>query len=75
MIDSCPECQRIWDDYRECVSQIRRLRQATEIALHSYDHEKAEALQMELASFEQKSVIVRHVLMQHQRSSHTGTDR
>ena len=75
MIDSCPECQLIWDDYRECVSQIRSLRQATEIALHSYDHEKAEALQMELASLEQKSVIVQRVLMQHQRGSHPGTNR
>ncbi len=70
MIDSCPECQSIWDDYRECASQIRRLRQAAETALHSYDHEKAEALQMELASLERKSVTVRRILMQHQRVSH-----
>ena len=43
-IDACAECQSLWNLYRGCVSQIRGLREAAEVALHSYDHEKAETL-------------------------------
>jgi hypothetical protein len=68
--DDCPECQLLWDEYRECVSQIHRLREAMEIALHSYDHKRAETLQAELTSLEQKSVAARHALTEHQRSFH-----
>jgi hypothetical protein len=41
-IDPCPECQSLRDEYQQCVSQIHRLREAAEIVIHSYDHEKAE---------------------------------
>jgi hypothetical protein len=68
--DDCPECQSLWDEYRECVSQIHSLREATEIALHSYDQKRAETLQGELRSLEQKSVAARHALTEHQRGFH-----
>jgi hypothetical protein len=74
-IDVCPECQSLWDRYRECVSQIRRLREAAEVALHSGDRESAETLQVELVSLEEKSVSARHVLMEHQRGFHSRTSR
>jgi hypothetical protein len=69
-IDTCPECQFLWDAYRECVSKIRHLREAAEFAMHSLDREKAIAVQVELISLEQDSVDARHALMEHQRAVH-----
>jgi hypothetical protein len=74
-IDACAECQSLWDVYRECVSQIRGLREAAEVALHSYDHERAETLQIELVSLEEKSVDLRQALMEHQRGFHPRSGR
>jgi antirestriction protein len=74
-IDTCPECQSLWDVYRECVSQIHRLREAAEVALHSQDHEKAKTLEVELATLEQKSVDLRQALMEHQRGFHSRASR
>jgi hypothetical protein len=70
-IDACPECQSLWDEYRECVFQIRQLRGTAAMAMHSHDHQRAKTLQVELDSLEQKSVDVRHVLMEHQRTIHS----
>jgi hypothetical protein len=70
VIDGCPECQTQWDQYRECVSRIRQLREAVEIALHSCEHERAATLQSEMPSLEQKYVDARDALIEHQRSLH-----
>jgi hypothetical protein len=69
-IDPCPECQFLWDEYRECISKIHHLREAAEIAMFSHDREKAVALQVELISMEHKSVDARHALSEHQRGVH-----
>jgi hypothetical protein len=74
-IDPCPVCQSLWDEHQQCVSQIHRLREAAEIAIHSYDHEKAETLQRELVSLEQRSVDVRRALTEHQRGLHPRPGR
>jgi len=43
-IEPCPQCQSLWDEYRDCVAKIHQLREMTEIALHSRDHEEAKRL-------------------------------
>jgi hypothetical protein len=69
-IKACPECQSFWDEYRECVSRIHQLRQAMEIALHSYDHEEAKKLQVGLDTLEYRSVALRRSLAVHQSAIH-----
>jgi hypothetical protein len=69
--EPCPECQSLWDESRDGIAKIHHLRESTEVALRSHDHEEARKLQMSLDSLERKSALVRQSLAEHQRGLHS----
>ena len=67
VIDRCPECQRLWDSYGECVYAARQVRQ--ERLEGSYD-ERNRLLDRDLKTLEQQRDILRNRLANHHRQEH-----
>jgi hypothetical protein len=73
-IEGCPECEALWDEYKQCVANIRRFREAAQTVLVLSDGRKSRNFQAELRSLEKKSAMVRQNLVKHQSSLHRASE-